>query len=129
MGLTPAETKLQHFQTFRSWASLRRPKCYALCVANKATFLTLNQQMKVQTDPSAKLRGYAQRIKCALHSSDRNAIQQLDDQLLWFSPFETDLEHLSTYLVQQQLLTAIQRTHALQMLEPIDNPSYSERRR
>ena len=84
--------------------------------------------MKVQTNPNSKLRGYALRLKCALHKCDRNAVQELNDQLVWFSPFETDLEHLSTHLVHQKLLTAPERKRVLQMLAPIHNPSYSERR-
>ena len=52
------------------------------------------QRISVPTDPTPRLQGYAQRIRTAIHNHDRNDIELLDDQLLWSSPFETDLEHI-----------------------------------
>ena len=82
-----------------------------------------NNRLNISTDPAPRLRGYAQRIKTALHNHDRNDIELLDAQLLWSSPFETTLEDMTAWLVAQQLLTAVERDNALQLLPNIDNPS------
>ena len=74
-------------------------------------------RLGISTDPSPRLHAYAERIKTALQNNDAEDISLLDGQLLWSSPFETDLENISAWLVEAQLLTAIERTHALQMLD------------
>ena len=81
--------------------------------------------MKVSMDPMPKLRGYAQRIKTAIHNRDRNDIELLDSQLLWSSPFECDLEHITKWLVYKQLLTPTERNKALALMPNINNPSCS----
>ena len=79
----------------------------------------------ISIDPTPRLRGYAQRIRTAIHNRDRNDIDRLDQQLLFSSPYETDLAHVTAWLVAKQLLTAIERTKALQLLSNISNPSCS----
>ncbi len=82
----------------------------------------------ITLSPNARLRGYALRIKTALHNNDRNALLLLDDQLLFSSPFECDLEELSKSLVANKMLTRSERSRALQFIEPIHNAHYSERK-
>ena len=83
------------------------------------------QRITVSTDPSARPRGYARRIKAALHNHDRNDIELLDSQLLWSSPFETNLKDMTAWLVATELLTAVERNNALELLPVINNPSCS----
>ena len=69
-----------------------------------------------------RLRAFAIRIKVAIANHNRTAIDALDHQLA-FSPFATDLEQLTQWLVAKKLLTRRERTQALQLLPNINNPS------
>ena len=69
-----------------------------------------------------RLRAYAMRIKVAIADHNRSSIDALDRQLSW-SPFATDLEQLTQWLVAKKLLTRRERTPALQLLPNISNPS------
>ena len=81
------------------------------------------QRITVPTDPSARLRGYAHRIRTAIHNRDRTDISRLDSQLLWSSPFECTLQDMASWLFAKQLLTAIERDKAIALLPNINNPS------
>lgn len=94
----------------------------ALMFTNSKT-MTTTVSDQITFDPSAKFRGYATRIRVAIHNSDRNDIQLMNDQLLWSSPFECDLKDMTEWLVAQKLLTFSERAKALSLMPVINNPS------
>ena len=84
------------------------------------------QRITVSTDPTARLRGYARRLRTAIHNHDRNDAELMDAQLLYSSPFECTLPEMTDWLFAQQLLTAIERDQAKALLPTINNPSCSQ---